>query len=248
MRKLLRPRDYLLLTLGILGDAFEEIKDPFGLQEQGSLLLYGGVPERWKRHNFERAAKRMLKTGDIEKVLSRGRPVLKLTSVGQGKWSREFPLFELSQKCWDRWWRMVAFDIPNKLEGRRNSLREKLKEFGMGKLQESLYITPYDFAKDLQEFVENHALLEYVEVFEARHTFGSDPHALAWKVWQLDKLAESYQELYQQIKEKEQISAKDKAAFQTQFEQILLVDPLLPRELLPKDWIGHKVRKLFLGF
>lgn len=247
MKKLLRPRDYLLLTLGFLGDTFEEIKDPFRLQEQGSLLLYGGVPQRWKRHNFERAAKRMLKTGDIEKVISHGKPVMKLTSAGRGKWSREFPLFELSQKSWDGWWRMVAFDIPNKLEGRRNSLREKLKEFGMGKLQESLYITPYDFGLDLQEFIETHELSEYVEVFEARHTFGSDPQTLVWRVWQLEKLEERYEELWQQLKEDQPFTSTDRLKYQTQFEQVLLSDPLLPKELLPKDWIGFKVRKLFLG-
>lgn len=247
MKKLLRPRDYLLLTIGILGDTFEEIKDPFRLQEQGSLLLYGGVPERWKRHNFERAAKRMLKTGDIEKVLSHGRPVLKLTSAGREKWSREFPLFELSQKSWDRWWRMVGFDIPNKLKGRRASLRNKLEGLGMGRLQESLYITPYDFGEDLQEFIKTHELSEFVEVFEARHTFGSNPQTLAWRVWQLDKLEEKYEELGQQLEKKHIFTSKDKLEYQTQFEQILLCDPILPKELLPKDWIGFKVRKLFLG-
>lgn len=247
MKKLLRPRDYLLLTMGFLGDTFEEIKDPFGLQEQSSQLLYGGVPERWKRHNFERAAQRMIKTGYIEKLLSHGKPVLRLTSEGRGKWSREFPLFELSQKRWDKWWRMVAFDIPNKLRGRRSSLRKKVKEFGMGQLQESLYITPYDFGGDLREFIEIHELSEYVEVFEARHTFGSDPKILAWRVWQLDKLGERYEELRQQIEEKQGFTSKERQEYKTQFEEILLDDPLLPKELLPEDWIGFKVRKLFWG-
>lgn len=247
MKKLLRPRDYLLLTLGFLGDTFEEIKDPFGLQEQGSLMLYGGVPDRWKKHNFQRSVNRMLKTGDIEKVISSGKPVLKLTSEGKGKWLREFPLFELSQRKWDRWWRMVAFDIPNKLKGRRTSLRKKLKELGMGKLQESLYITPYDFGLDLQEFIETHELSEFVEVFEARHTFGSNPQTIARRVWELDKLEEKYEEIKQQLEKKHKFTFKDKLEYQTKFEQIILYDPLLPGELLPKDWIGFKVRKLFWG-
>lgn len=247
MKKLLRPRDYLLLTLGLFGDVFEEIKDPFKLQEQGSLLLYGGVPKRWKRHNFERAAKRMLRTGDIEKVMNNGKPVLKLTSAGLGKWSREFPLFELSQKKWDGWWRMVGFDIPNKLKGRRGSLRDKLKEFGMGKLQESLYITPYDFGLDLQEFIESHELSDYVEVFEARHAFGSTPQNIAWRVWQLDKLNKEYEGLLQTLINNKTFTSSEKLEIQNQFENILLSDPLLPRDLLPKEWIGYKVRKIFLG-
>ena len=247
MRKLLRPRDYLLLTIGILGDTFEDVKDPFGLQEQGSLYLYGWVPERWKKHNFERAVKRMLKTGDIEKILSHGKPVLRLTSAGRGKWLREFPLFELSRKRWDGWWRMVAFDIPNKLKGRRASLREKLEGLGMGRLQESLYITPFDFGGDLQEFINNHELSEYVEVFEARHIFGHDPQTLAYRVWHLDRLEERYSEFRQQLEKNQSFTSLDRFKFQTQFEEILLDDPLLPKELLPKDWDGFKVRKLILG-
>lgn len=247
MKKLLRPRDYLLLTLGVLGDAVEEIRDPFGIQEQGNLLLYGGVPQRWKRHNFERAVKRMLKTGDIEKNLSNGRPVIRLTSTGRKKWVREFPLFDLSQRKWDKWWRMVGFDIPNKLKGRRASLRNKLKELGMGKLQESLYITPYDFGADLKEFVEIHDLNDYVEVFEARHVFGSDPQTLTRRVWLLDNLEEKYDQILESLNTKNSLSNEERLKYQVQFEEILYNDPLLPKELLPKDWVGYRIQKLFLG-
>lgn len=247
MKKLLRPRDHLLLTLGILGDIFEEIKDPFGIREQGNIILYGGVHARWKRHNYERAVSRMVKTGDIEKSISQGKPVFRLSSGGREKWIREFPLFDLSKKIWDKWWRMVGFDIPNRLKGRRASLRRKLKEFGMGQLQESLYITPYDFERDIQEFIEMHELNDYVEVFEARHTFGSDPKTLAWRVWQLDKLEERYRKLLESVENKKKINSEEKLEHQTQFEELLLEDPLLPKELLPRDWIGLKVQKLFLG-
>lgn len=247
MRKLLRPRDYLLLTLGFLGDTFEEIKDPLRLQEQGYRYLYGWVPRRWQKHHFQKAVWRMFKTGDIEKVSIKGQPVIRLTSRGQDRGVREFPLLSLSQKPWDRRWRIVSFDIPEKLKGRRETLRSKIERLGMGRLQESLYITPFDFGSDLQEFIESHGLSDHVIVFEARHTFGEDAKSMAWRVWRLEKIEEDYKELLEVFVEKKTLSREDNFNLQLKFEEILLADPLLPRELLPDDWIGFKVRKLVLN-
>lgn len=237
-----------MLTIGFLGDTFEEIKDPLHLQEQGCKYLYGWVPHRWQKHHFEKAVWRMLKTGDIEKVIIKGHPVIKLTSNGQDRFIREFPLFPLSQKPWDRRWRIVSFDIPEKLKGRRQSLCHKIEGFGMGQLQESLYITPYDFGKDLQEFIVSHGLSDFVLVFEARHTFGEDAKDLAWRVWHLDELAEEYEVLWEILDKKQMISPLDRSQVQVKFEEIILADPLLPKELLPKGWIGFKVRKKILGY
>ncbi|MBM3283283.1 hypothetical protein FJY90_03425 [Candidatus Gottesmanbacteria bacterium] len=247
MRKLLRPRDYIVVTLGILGDTFEEIKDPFAIQEKGYKYLYGWVPERWQKHNFQRSVERMLKTGDIEKIITSGQPVIRLSSQGKDKWTREFPLFTLSLKPWDGWWRMVGFDIPNILKGKRESLREKIERLGMGRLQESLYITPFDFGIDLREFIESHGLSSFVDVFEARHTFGQDPRDLAWRVWQLEKLEERYEGLLSSVMNKDTLIRKERFQLQVKFEEIILDDPLLPKELLPRNWVGYKVYNLVLN-
>lgn len=247
MRKLLRPRDYLLLTFGLLGDTFEEIKDPLHLQEQGCRYLYGWVPDRWKKHHFEKAVWRMFKTGDIERIVSNGQAAIRLTSSGKEKWTREFPLATLSQRPWDGRWRIVSFDIPEKLKGRRESLRNKIERFGMGQLQESLYITPFDFGSDLREFIESHGLSDYVVVFEARNTFGEEARSLAWRVWRLEQLEEKYHDLLQLVYQKDLRDKDEKSDLQTKYEEVLLDDPLLPKELLPDDWIGFKVRKLILN-
>jgi len=252
MRKLIRPYDYLLLTLGVLGDVFEEIRDPFGWQAHYYKYIYGWVPERFTRHNFERAVRRMLKTKDIERLVKKGKPILRLSSQGKEKWVREFPLRQLSQKPWDGFWTVVSFDIPEKLKGRRGSLRLKLQSLGMARLQESLYLTPFDFGQDLQEFISVHDLSEFVDVFKARHIFGSNPKELAWRVWQLEKLEISYNEFLSSLnlnsKNKKLMKPEERTKYQVHFEEILLDDPLLPKELLPRDWVGFNARKLILGW
>jgi hypothetical protein len=44
---------------------------------------------------------------------------------------------------WDKKWRMVMFDIPEKRRAERNILREKLKNIGFKEIQKSIFVNPY---------------------------------------------------------------------------------------------------------
>ncbi len=61
---------------------------------------------------------------------------------------------------WDKRWRIVMFDIPEKKHAARDALREKLRSFGFYELQRSVWVHPYPCEKEI-EFI--------VEVFEIRH-------------------------------------------------------------------------------
>ncbi len=63
---------------------------------------------------------------------------------------------------WDKKWRMVAFDIPEKYRKGRNALRQKLKKVGFCELQKSVLITPYDCEKEIKELVKFFELEKYV--------------------------------------------------------------------------------------
>jgi len=61
--------------------------------------------------------------------------------------------------AWDGWWRLVVFDIPERLKKGRDALANKLKELGFHQMQKSVFILPYE-CKDAVDFI--------VEVFELR--------------------------------------------------------------------------------
>jgi len=65
-------------------------------------------------------------------------------------------------KTWDKKWRMVAFDIPEKYRIGRNALREKLKKIGFCGLQKSVFITPYDCEKEIKMLIDFFELGKYV--------------------------------------------------------------------------------------
>lgn len=49
----------------------------------------------------------------------------------------------VNPKVWDKKWRIVIFDIPEKEKKAREALRQKLKGIGLIKLQDSIWVTPY---------------------------------------------------------------------------------------------------------
>jgi DNA-binding transcriptional regulator PaaX len=58
-------------------------------------------------------------------------------------------------KHWDKKWRLLLFDIPEKRRVSREALRGKLKEFGFMQFQKSVWVHPYNCKAEmelLQEF------------------------------------------------------------------------------------------------
>ena len=48
------------------------------------------------------------------------------------------------KRKWDRRWRVVIFDIPERRKSVRASLRRFMGEYGFVRLQDSVWIYPYD--------------------------------------------------------------------------------------------------------
>lgn len=259
MRKLLRPQDILLLGLGNVLDLFEDVRDPFGIMAKSYKNMYGWIPRQYKRHNFNHLVWRNLKTGYIEKVIKDGMPYLRLTTAGKNKIKRDFPLLASKRKKWDRKWRVVVFDIKEVSRKTRERFRYKLKEVGFGMLQESVFISPYDIAKDFSEFTESQGLADSTYVLEVSNIVIGDIKAFANKVWNLAQLNKEYERIIQKIGENDLITTSDRRIklndrdkkikdvareVWKEYLEVILRDPVLPKDLLPLDWKGEKARAL----
>jgi DNA-binding transcriptional regulator PaaX len=191
MKKLLKPKDILLLGLAGIGDIMEEARDPLHLVSSAYENMYGFVPRRYTRNNFFKMVGRSLKTGDIEKIVKNEKVYLRLTSAGISKVKRDFPISSLT-KQWNKRWVILMFDIEEKSRVIRDSLRTKLRSIGFGILQESVWITPLPIGEDIREFIDTLGLSRNVFVMEVSHLIFGDSGQLARKVWNLDKLEEEY--------------------------------------------------------
>jgi len=63
---------------------------------------------------------------------------------------------------WDRKWRLVLFDIPEKKRKGRDALRQKLRELGFYEWQKSAFIFPYPCESEINFVVEVFDLRPYV--------------------------------------------------------------------------------------
>lgn len=187
MKKLLRPKDILLLTIAGIGDLFQEIHDPMQLFSNAYKQMYGFIPRQYTRQNFYQAVWRSVKTGDIEKVVKNNKAYLRLTTVGKDRMNRDFPLTGFSRK-WNKKWVILIFDIEEKSRKLRNILRNKLKNIGFGMLQQSVWITPLPIARDMMGFINNNNFKEHVFILEVSSVLLGDPKELARRVWDLDDL------------------------------------------------------------
>lgn len=73
-----------------------------------------------------------------------------------------FANMQINKKTWDKKWRMVFFDVPEKDRWGRNSLRKKLKELGFYELQKSVFVFPYDCEDEIDFIIEYYKMREYV--------------------------------------------------------------------------------------
>lgn len=207
MKKLLKPKDILLLGLAGIGDILEEARDPLSLAASAYKNVYGFIPRRYTRNNFLQMVSRSLKTGDIEKIVKDGKAYLRLTSAGKNKVKRDFPITNLTKK-WNKRWVIIIFDIAEKSRKVRDTLREKIRNIGFGMLQESVWITALPIGEDAREFINTLGLSENVFVMEVSHLILGNPKELAKRVWQLDKIEEKYIEIKKEIETVNQLIAR----------------------------------------
>lgn len=67
---------------------------------------------------------------------------------------------------WDKKWRLVLFDIPEKKRKGRDALRLKLRELGFYEWQKSAFIYPYPCEKEINFVVEVFDIRSYVRYAE----------------------------------------------------------------------------------
>lgn len=144
------------------------------------------IPREWKRIN-RRALQEAIKDFYINKLVEfkdkeDGTVQVVLTEEGKRKTIRfnidEMKLEKPAQ--WDKKWRIVLFDVPEKKRRARDILRDKLRELDFYEWQKSVFISPYpclDEVEFIAEYFDIRPYIRYAEAFtvmneaEIKHAF-----------------------------------------------------------------------------
>lgn len=126
---------------------------------------------------------------------------------------------------------------------KRDILRENLQNLGFGKLQNSVWVCPFNFLGDIQKIIQEQNLSPYV-IFTISEQVGQEnSKILAERVWNLSEANREYQKFISDFKRKKNVPLM-KVLFR--FYSIFQKDPGLPKELLPDDWEGEYANDLYL--
>lgn len=126
--------------------------------------------EVWKRFNIpylKRTISRLEKQKLVEASEENGMQIIKITKEGRRKIVK-MGLDELEikkPKIWDRRWRLISFDLPEKLADIRKVLVEYLTVWGFYPLHESVYLHAWSCFKEVDFLREYLGVGEYVRIF-----------------------------------------------------------------------------------
>src|SRR5574337_364652 len=91
-------------------------------------------------------------------------------------------------------WLLVSFSVPESERQHRHQIRAGLSRMGFGTVVAGLYIGPARLQPDAVEYIREHQLWDYVELFECRPSAFGDLRAKVSSWWDLDALASEYHE------------------------------------------------------
>ena len=135
------------------------------------------IPKEWKkigRQALQRAINSLYTSHLVKEKNNRdGTTTLILTENGKQRALR-FNIEKLEikkQKIWDKKWRIVAFDIPEKKKRGRDALRQKLQELNFYQLQKSVFVCPYPCEKEIHFLCEFFNIGGFVNIIIADNIY-----------------------------------------------------------------------------
>jgi CRISPR-associated endonuclease Cas2 len=130
------------------------------------------VQKEWRRidqRNFNRSLRSLCEKKLLKEIRHpNGMVTLKLTDEGK-LYATYTNLFGRTIKIkrpkkWDRLWRLVMFDIPEKKRAFRNILRDHLKTIGFIELQKSAFVFPFPCEKEIACLTELYNATQFIRI------------------------------------------------------------------------------------
>lgn len=135
--------------------------------------LLDDVPERnWRRDKVREAIQRLRRGRYVKLVYRGGEQYLAITEWGNERLSQfDFDGLKPPKKPWrwDKKWRMVIFDIPERRKRERRAFRDKLDEIGLLPLQKSVFIHPHPCEDEIDFLCQFLNISRFVHYVEAKH-------------------------------------------------------------------------------
>lgn len=238
--------DYVLHRGGEIGiGSLIRLLGNFGLSEQA----------------IRSAVSRMCRSGLLKAKRTNRKSYYSLTSEGHSLLTEGAQrIFQRKESHWDGNWNIVTYSIPESMRQARDRLRLELGWMGYGAIGEATWISPYDLTTEVKNLLQRLNIEEYVHIFSAQHQGGIDPMKIVSHCWDLGKIHQKYADFLTEYRPKLEGHLKRLQAGETiepsecfvarfnlihEYRKLPFLDPDLPQELLPENWLRPQAAALF---
>lgn len=134
----------ILMTVGIAGVVLVATIAP---NAPAALAKLPSIKRAQLKARYRTALGRLAAQGYVEFEKRDGKPYARITDTGRKKleFTLEKEKLDLSKKRrWNGRWRVIIFDVPERRRKTRDRLRFLMQELGFVRLQDSVWVFPYD--------------------------------------------------------------------------------------------------------
>lgn len=232
------------LLLTVLG----EFVAPSGQAVWTSSLLYALVGVGTAENSARQAIARSAAAGWLE-GRKEGRQVRwRLTAAGRRvieNGSRRVGALSAERPAWDGRWRVFVITVPNSQRDSRRKLYRGLSWAGFGNPTAGTWVTPNaEAVAPAAEVVEDLGLSPWCLSFEGSGLgVGLTDQDIVHQAWDLHAIAQHYAESLERFQSLP-VTNGDEALFTqialvNELQRFPFMDPRLPFELLPANWLGR---------
>jgi phenylacetic acid degradation operon negative regulatory protein len=154
------------------------------------------------------------------------------------------------QPPWDRSWLLTTVNAPENQRALRQRLRTQMGWAGLGALNATTWLTPWTGREpEVRHVLDELGLLRHSWSFTAAAGAIGDERSLTREAWDLDEIERRYESFVDLVGRRRPRTARQALLAQLRLVQewrrFPLLDPGLPRELLPPRWSGHRAAEVF---
>ncbi|MEU4803958.1 PaaX family transcriptional regulator C-terminal domain-containing protein [Actinosynnema sp. NPDC023587] len=155
-------------------------------------------------------------------------------------------------------WLLAVFSVPESERNKRHLLRSQLSRLGFGTTAPGVWIAPAHLHEPTADILRSQDLHGYADLFRADHLAFGDLAGKVRRWWDLDQLEALYSAFLTEHgpsleRWRGRRTVDERAAFAdyvrllTDWRRLPYLDPGLPEELLPPEWIGIRAADLFFS-
>ncbi|HEV7187653.1 MAG TPA: PaaX family transcriptional regulator C-terminal domain-containing protein [Blastococcus sp.] len=158
--------------------------------------------------------------------------------------------FAAPERTWDGGWLVLTVGVPENNRALRHRLRTQLGWAGLGSPAPGVWVTPRaDREPRARKVLEDLDLLAGSWSFVATAGEIGDERSLARAAWDLDDVEARYEDFLELVSRRRPRTDRQALIAQVRLVQewrrFPLLDPGLPRELLPPRWTGNRAAEVF---